>query len=277
MLAPCSRATIFRRSGRSPRQNPAGPAYAGKNRDAETGLDYFEARFYRPQSGRFTTVDPEHVNGNLFDPQSWNAYAYVRNNPFRFVDPDGTDYRVSVFDGNPFWVDTDRDLKWFEQGGFSFRGGNVFNAAGRRVGTYDYFSPFERTLVDAGRMADAGVSYSAEIVASNFMWTGAAVGLRWGAETLVIAAEARASQAVAAASAGKPIARVINQIAQGATKGKVFRNFEGKLPAKAAGYYREYTVPLAGQVGRGAARLVRGAAGEIYYTADHYATFLRIQ
>jgi len=260
-----------------PTPNPDVRQYAGKERELETNLDHFPARDYRFSSGRFTIVDPDHVNGNVFDPQSWNSYAYANNNPFRFVDPEGTDYRVNVFDGNPFWVDTDRDLSWFSQGGFSFRGGNIFNAGGTRVGTYNYFSPFERTLFDAGRMADAGVRYSADLVASNFIGTGAAVGLRWGAEALVIAAEARAAQAVAAASARQSIAGVVRQIAQGTTKGKVFRNFEGQLPAKAAGYYREYTVPLAGQVGRGASRLVRGAAGEIYYTADHYATFLRIQ
>jgi ribonuclease T1 len=73
------------------------------------------------------------------------------------------------------------------------------------------------------------------------------------------------------------IAGVLKQIAQGTTKGKVFENFAGSLPAQASGYYREYTVPLAGQVGRGAARLVTGVGGEIYYTADHYATFTRIK
>jgi len=45
----------------------------------------------------------------------------------------------------------------------------------------------------------------------------------------------------------------------------------------AAGYYRRYTVPLAGELGRGIARLVKGAAGEIYYTPDKYKTFIRIK
>jgi ribonuclease T1 len=63
----------------------------------------------------------------------------------------------------------------------------------------------------------------------------------------------------------------------GTTKGKEFLNSAAQLPAKAAGYYREFTVPVAGQAGRGAARLVTGAGGEIYYTADHYVTFTRIK
>ena len=73
------------------------------------------------------------------------------------------------------------------------------------------------------------------------------------------------------------IAGVLKQIASGTTKGKVFENFAGSLPSKAAGYYREFTVPLAGQSGRGASRLVTGAGGEVYYTADHYQTFTRIK
>lgn len=64
--------------------------FTGKERDAETGLDYFGARYHRAHLGRFTTVDPGQKTGeNLVDPQRWNRYAYVRNNPLRYVDPDG--------------------------------------------------------------------------------------------------------------------------------------------------------------------------------------------
>jgi RHS repeat-associated protein len=66
--------------------------FTGKERDAETGLDYFGARYYRASHGRFTTVDPVYTwRDNLVDPQRWNRYAYGRNNPFRYVDPDGRD------------------------------------------------------------------------------------------------------------------------------------------------------------------------------------------
>ena len=74
----------------------AGPAtpdplrFAGKERDADTGLDYFGARYYASRTGRFTTVDPlMDVEGALFNPQQWNRYAYVSNNPLRYRDPDG--------------------------------------------------------------------------------------------------------------------------------------------------------------------------------------------
>jgi RHS repeat-associated protein len=64
--------------------------FTGKERDAETGLDYFGARYYRPDLGRFTSVDPAMALGaNLADPQRWNRYSYARSNPLKFVDRDG--------------------------------------------------------------------------------------------------------------------------------------------------------------------------------------------
>jgi RHS repeat-associated protein len=64
--------------------------FTGKERDPETGLDYFGARYYGSKIGRFTTVDPYlDQQAALVDPQQWNRYAYGRNNPLKFVDPDG--------------------------------------------------------------------------------------------------------------------------------------------------------------------------------------------
>ena len=64
--------------------------FAGKERDGETGWDYFGARYYGSKVGRFTTTDPVYTwKENLVDPQRWNRYAYARNNPLRYVDPDG--------------------------------------------------------------------------------------------------------------------------------------------------------------------------------------------
>jgi len=64
--------------------------FTGKERGAETGLDYFGARYYGSKIGRFTTTDPVYtIAENLVDPQRWNKYSYGRNNPLRFNDPDG--------------------------------------------------------------------------------------------------------------------------------------------------------------------------------------------
>lgn len=55
-----------------------------------------------------------------------------------------------------------------------------------------------------------------------------------------------------------------------------FGNREGILPARASGYYREYTVETPGSPDRGARRVVVGADGDQYYTADHYDSFREI-
>lgn len=63
--------------------------------------------------------------------------------------------------------------------------------------------------------------------------------------------------------------------------GMVFGNRERLLPANKRGYYREYTVPTLGSHDRGARRIVCGGAPRTpdacYYTADHYASFRRIE
>ncbi|MET0191122.1 MAG: ribonuclease domain-containing protein [Pseudonocardia sediminis] len=56
--------------------------------------------------------------------------------------------------------------------------------------------------------------------------------------------------------------------------GITFQNREGILPAKSSGYYREYTVPTPGSSDRGARRIVTGSADEVYYTGDHYSSFV---
>ncbi|MEM7322391.1 MAG: ribonuclease domain-containing protein [Actinomycetota bacterium] len=56
----------------------------------------------------------------------------------------------------------------------------------------------------------------------------------------------------------------------------VFQNREGLLPDRARGHYREYTVITPGEDDRGARRIVSGADGERYYTADHYRSFTEV-
>ena len=58
--------------------------------------------------------------------------------------------------------------------------------------------------------------------------------------------------------------------------GVVFQNREGYLPHQRSGYYHEYTVITPGSSDRGARRIITGSGGEIYYTADHYNTFVRV-
>lgn len=63
--------------------------FTEKERDTETGLDFFEARYYSNVLGRFTSADPDNAGAKTGDPQSWNGYSYALNNPLRYTDPTG--------------------------------------------------------------------------------------------------------------------------------------------------------------------------------------------
>jgi RHS repeat-associated protein len=63
--------------------------FTGKERDAETGLDFFEARYFSSAQGRFTSPDKPLIGQDRNNPQSWNLYSYVSNNPLRLIDPTG--------------------------------------------------------------------------------------------------------------------------------------------------------------------------------------------
>jgi RHS repeat-associated protein len=68
---------------------PQNYKFTGKERDGESGLDYFGARYYANSLGRFMSPDPLLNSGRPSNPQTWNRYAYARNNPLAIVDPTG--------------------------------------------------------------------------------------------------------------------------------------------------------------------------------------------
>ena len=77
--------------------------FTGYERDNESGLDYAHARYYANMQGRFTSPDPFAGSMKLRNPQSFNRYTYVRNNPVKLVDPSGLDgakFSMNSLDGN---------------------------------------------------------------------------------------------------------------------------------------------------------------------------------
>jgi RHS repeat-associated protein len=74
--------------------NRAGSCCTGKERDTESGNDYFGARYYASSMGRFMSPDSPGF-AHLSNPQAWNLYAYTYNNPVSSVDPDGHDVACS--------------------------------------------------------------------------------------------------------------------------------------------------------------------------------------
>jgi RHS repeat-associated protein len=62
--------------------------FTGQQHDAETGLEFMNARSMQARTGRMNQPDPLFGNA-LVNPQRWNRYAYVVNNPLKMVDPTG--------------------------------------------------------------------------------------------------------------------------------------------------------------------------------------------
>ena len=87
--------------------------FTGYQKDEETGLDFAENRMYQNLHGRFTAIDPLLASGKSRDPQTFNRYVYVLNNPLVLTDPDGLQVatatgkvyqrgnRFRIFDGSP--------------------------------------------------------------------------------------------------------------------------------------------------------------------------------
>jgi RHS repeat-associated protein len=181
---------------RAASRRPAGASwnrlkFAGKERDTETGalsdgadgaLDYFSARYYQNQTGRFTSVDPGHVNGNILDPQSWNGYAYARNNPLKYTDPTGTTFEICA-DGVQCQHVSDQYFAILQRNpgpGIRLTDGKIV-AGGVTVGSY------QQTSVDAtwGTFAASMGRYTnaiAPFVNAGAAVTGAIVtgGTLWG-------------------------------------------------------------------------------------------------
>ena len=75
--------------------------FTAKERDAESGLDNFGPRYYASTMGRFMSPDPVFATvDRLADPQQWNMYSYVRNNPLSLTDPTGLDFNLTCDKNN---------------------------------------------------------------------------------------------------------------------------------------------------------------------------------
>jgi RHS repeat-associated protein len=91
------RTTIQGYTGDSTRQH-----FTAYETDAETGLNFAEARYQSSLQGRFTSVDPLGASASVLDPQSFNRYSYVNNNPTNLTDPSGM---MTGADASQSWGD----------------------------------------------------------------------------------------------------------------------------------------------------------------------------
>jgi RHS repeat-associated protein len=152
--------------------------FTSKERDSESGLDNFGARYNSSQYGRFMSVDPDNTSGrdHLGDPQSWNGYAYARNNPLLYVDPDGENYTVCQYDSDGNKTNcADLTQEQFDQyrqdnSNVSMRAGGDLYAGGTKIGNAAYYDEHAfDSLIQAGHSADVGVKAAMVLTAPNYL------------------------------------------------------------------------------------------------------------
>jgi len=123
----------------------------GKELD-DTGLNYFGARYYDGEIGRFISADS--VEGNFENPQTLNRYSFVLNNPLKYVDPSGNVPTDSTNVNNNYQEMEDY-APWFRDRDDIHR--NLFNYAGnyytRFITEADSFHYGTKAEVKAGALS----------------------------------------------------------------------------------------------------------------------------
>jgi RHS repeat-associated protein len=290
------------------------PFLGSKERDNETGLDYFLARYYSSAQGRF--ISPDEFTGgpdelfvfadaasanptfyaDLTNPQSLNKYQYTYNNPLRYTDPDGhcpeCPYYYYKQYVEPKLIAVDRKVEQIKTDLADYGKGLAKSAA--------------NAVIDMGNLG-AMVTGDAPIARYEPSNEVQAMAMGSGDKLILLSGGAGKGVPVNVAMAeGKGVAvttglingvkvtdkftgavlegtvnlkPTLDRIASGGkfphkNDGSVFQNKEGLLPNKPNGYYREYVVPTPGAKGPGPQRIITGNGGERYYTPDHYGTFI---
>ena len=180
---------------------PTKEKFTGKERDTETGLDYFGAWYYDAEIGRFLSVDP------LVKPHE-SPYASFANNPLRFIDPNGMD-TVEVqqgsgemvshteADGEDVFFIVDEDGNRIEDQSITFEEGTLvsvkqptedtekgpvqmtlYRLKGDKNGQklFEFFSDPKNTKVEWSHAKIGTQSSGSNIVGTNNWATGTAVG-----------------------------------------------------------------------------------------------------
>ena len=114
--------------------------FTGKERDAETGYDYFGARYYMPLLYHWTKVDPL-----VDDYLHISPYAYCNWNPIKFVDPDGRDVTLAGTNKSSVTIKTDlinlnvdiSKLNVNFGGSYNFQGDEILSATLDIAGIFD--------------------------------------------------------------------------------------------------------------------------------------------
>jgi RHS repeat-associated protein len=243
--------------------------FTGKERDPESGLDLMGLRYYSNALGRFTSSDPEQAAGfdHMDDPQAWNGYAYVRNNPLKYVDPEGDSFFVCDEHGQNCGHAGDDAKKNAESAGEVWKDGKI------------YFRGDDGNLQFRGTYRDEGqdipgdrwqnIAAAGQIVAT----TNAAMkefgrNAAWAAVGGVIGVGIEVFRAARAAKAGEEVVYLYQKVSAtgehlkfGITKNPNFQLGVGRVPGPS-----RYS---AGKMGNGALRIVASGTREEMEALEH--------
>jgi RHS repeat-associated protein len=256
----------------------------GKQRDSESGNDYFGTRYYGSSLGRFMTPDwsasAQAVPYAEFgDPQSLNLYTYVRNNPLSRIDADGhKDWCAGSGAGT---LACGVQTAWNNIHGI----GSSPSQAPRTATTHkpsiiaqiraffssDIQDPQDRYAIGLGILKNILTGNSGDSTVQDVLPNTVTIGPSSNAPNIPLKVLNVLDSIDATGSAGQNV--------QG---GRDFQNREGRLPPTDGGgneiKYTEWDVnQRQAGVGRGTERLVTGSDGSAYYTTDHYQTFQKIR
>ena len=229
-------------------------------------LDYMHARHESEWTGRFLSVDP--IGGSPSAPQSFNRYTYVMNSPLSSTDPDGRFSIPFTFLANV--TDAFRAVTFSDSM-------DVKMCESPRV--CEFIKEVDRRSYKTGKLLESGFFLEMSFLMPTIMaYETPLIGL--GLEVGGGPEGGGADAPPGALSA--ELEPTLERISKGEAHphkndGTPFENRKSVLPEKPDGYYTEYVHPTKGVSHAGMQRVVVGKGGEIYYTSDHYQTFVRIK
>jgi len=253
-------------------------------------LYYIRLRYYDANTARFITKD--FLFGDEFDPLTLNRYIYASNDPLLMYDITGLyggkDNNGSVGQPEflesfiPVWGSGRAAIDNFQNGEY---GWGLFNTA---MAITDLV--LVKSLVTIGGkllVKGATKSLAKEAVEESFGVATKGVSKQ---STLEVASKTGLSTRFITTAEGvtTDLQPTLNRIASGEkfphpNDGSIFNNFAPKgqsnplLPVKPQGYYKEFVHPTPGESGPGAMRIITGQGGEMYFTPDHYNSFIQIR
>ncbi|MDA8523437.1 RHS repeat-associated core domain-containing protein [Acidovorax sp. NCPPB 4044] len=236
--------------------------YPGQVWDEETGLNYNLHRYYDAGSGRYIQADPIGLEGG------WNRFGYVGADPLNFADDDGLQRRSAVPPVS------------YAQNLLNAQGVNLTSQIRQYQPNYApmYVSAPGQgfTAANIGQLQGILQSLQNGNACSSITNTPANGARFINGVQIIDRSTGNSLQGTV------DLQPTLDRIATGGrfphrNDGSIFGNKEGLLPQQSRGYYTEYVHPTPGFSGPGPQRIVTGQGGEVFYTPNHYRTFIQVR